>query len=71
MTPNWDDCDCDNGITCIKRASATHPMTLILLERLDIGSNQHQPKPLWLAWIGENPPQLKEIWQQYLRRESN
>ena len=52
-------------------ASATHPMTLILLERLDIGSNQHQAKPLWLAWIGENPPQLKEIWQQYLRRESN
>lgn len=50
------------------RASATHPMTLILLERLDIGSNQHQAKPLWLAWIGESPPQLKEIWQQYLRR---
>jgi hypothetical protein len=49
-------------------ASATHPMTLILLERLDIGSNQHQAKPLWLAWIGENLPQLKEIWQQYLRR---
>ncbi len=49
-------------------ASAAHPMTLILLERLDIGSNHRQAKPLWLVWIGENSPQLEEVWQQYLRR---
>jgi len=49
-------------------ASAAHPMTLILLERLDIASNHRQAKPLWLVWIGENSPQLEEVWQQYLRR---
>ena len=49
-------------------ASAAHPMTLILLQRLDIGSNHRQAKPLWLVWIGENSPQLEEVWQQYLRR---
>ena len=68
MTRNWDDYDGGNGKTCIKRASAAHPMTLILLERLDIGSNHRQAKPLWLVWIGENSPQLEEVWQQYLRR---
>ena len=25
-------------------------------------------KPLWLAWIGEGPPPLAELWQKYLRR---
>lgn len=50
------------------RNSAVHGMTLILLERLDINRNHRQAKPLWLVWIGDNQPELENIWQQYLRR---
>lgn len=49
------------------RNSAGHGMTLILLERLNINSN-HRPKPFWLVWLGDNQPELENIWQQYLRR---
>jgi hypothetical protein len=43
-------------------------MTLILLERKAIDSNPRSAKPLWLVWLGDNQPQLENIWQQYLRR---
>jgi len=49
-------------------ASAIHPMTLILLERLDSKASGCKNKPFWLVWIGENMPPVEEIWQQYLRR---
>ena len=49
-------------------ASSQHPMTLILVERLELGSNCCQAKPLSLAWSGENSCALEVVWRQYLRR---
>lgn len=49
------------------RQSADHPMTLILVERLDEQGNLKQ-KPLWLVWVGEALPPLKTLWQLYLQR---
>jgi hypothetical protein len=41
-----------------------HPFDLILVERLDLPNS----KPLWLLWVGQDKPNLDELWQQYLRR---
>lgn len=41
---------------------------LILVERLELGSNCCQAKPLSLAWSGENSCALEVVWRQYLRR---
>ena len=49
-------------------ASSQHPMTLILVERLELDSNCCPAKPLWLAWSGENSCALEVVWRQYLRR---
>lgn len=49
------------------RQSADHPMTLVLIERLD-DTGQPKHKPLWLAWTGETMPALKALWKLYLRR---
>ena len=49
------------------RQSADHPMTLVLVERLDdMGAPKH--KPLWLAWTGETMPAIEVLWKLYLRR---
>ena len=50
------------------RKAATRPMSLIRVERLDKQGNLRVLKPLWLAWIGEQMPPLKIVWQLYLRR---
>jgi len=26
------------------------------------------PKPMWLAWLGEEMPELEQVWRCYLRR---
>ena len=49
------------------RQSADHPMTLVLVERLD-DTGQPKHKPLWLAWTGETMPALEDLWKLYLRR---
>lgn len=49
------------------RQSADHPMTLILVERLD-ETGQLKQKPLWLVWLGQQPPALEMLWQLYLQR---
>lgn len=65
--PNWGDCNYESGIPCICAAAATHPVSLIQLQRLDTSSHS-TPKPLWLIWIGLALPSLSTVWQQDLRR---
>lgn len=49
------------------RQAATHPVSLIQVERLDCAT--HTPtKPLWLIWLGSESPSLNTVWQDYLRR---
>ncbi|WP_233787742.1 hypothetical protein [Dulcicalothrix desertica] len=50
------------------RKTATRPMSLIRVERLDEKGNLRVKKPLWLAWVGEEMPPLSEVWRLYLRR---
>lgn len=50
--------------------SASTPMQLILVERLNPTSSQSKSKPLWLVWVGQSIPPLGQIWRKYLRRES-
>jgi hypothetical protein len=49
------------------RQAATHGLSLIQVERLDVTSHT-PPKPVWLIWIGLEPPSLQNVWQHYLRR---
>ncbi|MEG4144316.1 hypothetical protein QUA17_28585 [Microcoleus sp. Pol7_B1] len=50
------------------RGSPKHPMTLILVERLEAVTGHLKTQPLWLVWVGIQMPSLAEIWQLYLRR---
>src|SRR4028118_1720859 len=44
------------------RKTATRPMSLIRVERLDELGNLRVSKPLWLAWVGEEMPTLEKVW---------
>ncbi len=48
------------------RGSSKHPMTLILVERLETVTGRLNSQPLWLVWVGIQMPSLAEIWQLYL-----
>ncbi len=48
--------------------SASIPIQLILVERLNPRLSQSQSKPMWLVWIGQSMLSLSEIWRKYLRR---
>jgi hypothetical protein len=50
------------------RGAAAQPMQLLRVERLDEQRSWRIPKPLWLAWVGEEMPLVSEVWQLYLRR---
>lgn len=50
------------------RKSAQHWMIVARIERLDARGTRRDPKELWLAWVGEEPPPLAEWWHLYLRR---
>ena len=50
------------------RKASKHPMLLLRVERLDEQRSCRVPKPLWLAWVGEQMPPLSEVWRLYLRR---
>ena len=50
------------------RKSAHHWMVVVRIERLDARGTRRDPKDLWLAWVGEEPPVLEEWWHLYLRR---
>ena len=50
------------------RGAAKHPMSLVLVERINQEGSARVFKPLWLSWVGEEMPPLSEVWQLYLRR---
>ncbi|WP_416666339.1 NF041680 family putative transposase [Egbenema bharatensis] len=49
------------------RRVANQTIWLIQLQRLH-DSALHPAKPLWLIWVGQAPPDLETVWQQYFRR---
>ncbi len=50
------------------KGAAKHPMSLLLVKRLNQDGSVRVAKPLWLAWVGEEMPPLSEVWRLYLRR---
>lgn len=50
------------------RKSPLHPMSVLLVERLNEDGSKRIAKPMWLAFIGESMPPCIEILQFYLRR---
>jgi len=50
------------------KSAAKHPMSLILVERLNENGSIRVAKPLWLAFCGEQMPALDQVWRLYLRR---
>lgn len=49
------------------RRVANQALWLIQLQRLKDTALQ-PAKPLWLIWVGQEPPDLETVWQQYFRR---
>lgn len=50
------------------RLSPHHPMSIILVERLQQDGYPRVNKPMWKASVGEEMPPLGELWKLYLRR---
>ncbi|MFN6516586.1 MAG: hypothetical protein RMY29_019060 [Nostoc sp. CreGUA01] len=50
------------------RLSPQHPMSIILVERLQEDGSPRVNKPMWLAFVGEEMPPLSQLWKLYLRR---
>jgi hypothetical protein len=50
-----------------KKAPHT-PLWIIRLERLAARGTRRAPRMLWLAWVGEPPPPLADLWPLYFRR---
>jgi len=43
-------------------------MRVARLERLENKGTRRMPKVIWVAWIGEEPPEPRTWWQYYMRR---
>ena len=43
-------------------------MQLLRVERLEERCCGRISRPLWLAWLGEELPNVTEVWSLYLRR---
>ncbi len=50
------------------RKSPRHPMTIILVERLNPDGSKRVSRPMWLAFVGSHMPAINELWKYYLRR---
>jgi hypothetical protein len=50
------------------QAAAEYPMQLLRVERLEERCCGRISRPLWLAWLGEELPNVTEVWSLYLRR---
>jgi hypothetical protein len=48
--------------------AAQCPLRVACVERLESKGTRRLPKLIWLAWIGEEPPEETTWWQRYLRR---
>ena len=55
-----------NGLHFQKAASCS--LRIARLERLESKGSRRLPKVIWLAWVGEEPPEPTLWWQSYLRR---
>jgi hypothetical protein len=50
------------------RKASKCPMRVACLERLEHKGTRRFPKVIWVAWVGEEPPEPNRWWQYYLRR---
>jgi hypothetical protein len=50
------------------RKAAPCPMRVARLQRLESKGSRRLPKVIWIAWIGQEPPESTTWWQRYLRR---
>jgi len=50
------------------RLSPSHPMSVVLVERLTADGCATTNKPMWLAFVGLKMPPPTSIWRLYLRR---
>jgi len=50
------------------RKAAKCPFIVARLERLESKGTRRLPKVIWVAWIGEEPPEPLTWWQRYMRR---
>ena len=50
------------------RKAAKCPLIVARLERLESKGTRRLPKVIWVAWIGEEPPEPLTWWQRYMRR---
>lgn len=50
------------------RKAAQCPMIVARLERLESKGTRRLPKVIWVAWVGEEPPEPLTWWQRYMRR---
>ena len=50
------------------RKAASCPMRVARLQRLQSKGSRRSPKVIWIAWIGQEPPEPTTWWQRYLRR---
>ena len=50
------------------RAAALHEVLLLRITVTGKPPHQRYPKPMWLAWLGEEMPELESVWRCYLRR---
>ena len=50
------------------KKAASHPVVLVQIERLDARDTRRDPKVIWLAWTGDEPPSLEKWPSLYLRR---
>jgi hypothetical protein len=44
------------------------PFRVACIERLESKGTRRLPKVMWIAWIGQDPPEERTWWQRYLRR---
>jgi len=50
------------------RESPKRSMEILRVEVITPAGRKRQFQPLWLAWLGEKIPELKDLWKKYLRR---
>lgn len=50
------------------RQALACPLTVALVERLQVPGSRRKPRLIWLAWVGEEPPE--HWWSFYSRRYS-
>jgi hypothetical protein len=50
------------------RKAARHAFLVLRIEFPDRPGTRRRPREIWLAWIGQEPPELEDWWNIYFRR---